>query len=75
MTSIVTPMCYTCSRLRLGMTCDAFPSGIPMPIQLSEADHRVPYPGDNDIQYEHNPDTPEFDFSIFDLSERLSIPP
>jgi hypothetical protein len=75
MTSVLTPMCYTCIHLQPGMTCDAFPEGIPDEIAESAADHRLPYPGDNGIQYEHDPEMPEYDFSHFDQGESPSIRP
>jgi len=33
-------------------TCDAFPDGIPIEIQLNRHKHRKPYPGDNGILFE-----------------------
>lgn len=53
MTSVATPICYACRHFASdeGMTCLAFPDGIPLPIQYSEIDHRSPYPGDNGIQF------------------------
>lgn len=50
--------CATCTHLRKkrtqdgDRTCDAFPRGIPLPIIRGDNQHRSPYPGDNDIQYE-----------------------
>lgn len=34
------------------LRCDAFPDGIPWPIQLGEFDHTKPYPGDHGLRYE-----------------------
>jgi hypothetical protein len=34
------------------MRCDAFPDGIPIPIQANKHDHSKPYPGDHGIRYE-----------------------
>lgn len=57
MTSIPAPICFSCSHIYLetdAPACDAFPNGIPMSILLSEADHRLPYPGDNGILFEQD---------------------
>jgi hypothetical protein len=32
--------------------CEAFPDGIPVPIQSNKHDHSKPYPGDHGILYE-----------------------
>lgn len=37
------------------LKCDAFPEGIPWPIQEGEFDHAVPYAGDHGIQYVAKP--------------------
>jgi hypothetical protein len=34
------------------LACDAFPGRIPKDIRMMYADHRLPYPGDHDIQFE-----------------------
>lgn len=45
------PMCMECARYRdipgrFGLTCDAYPDGIPDEILNSEVDHTKPYEGD-----------------------------
>ena len=49
-------ICLECThlheRLGVGWTCDAYPLGIPDEIITLEHDHRRPFPGDNDIQFE-----------------------
>lgn len=64
MTSFAIPMCYSCSHLHdtVEMQCDAYPAGIPDEILESRVDHRQPYTGDQDIQFEQNPGMPEPDF-------------
>jgi hypothetical protein len=66
-TSVATPICYSCAHLNEGegMTCTAFPDGIPDEILNSEADHRLPYPGDNGIQFAQSPTAPEPDNTPF----------
>jgi hypothetical protein len=68
MTSLLTPMCYSC--VHLGTTqpdgtlpCAAFPYGIPTDILEGQANHRTPVEGDDGIVYEQKPDaeTPPFD--------------
>ena len=49
------PICLECRHFReeaKGLTCDAFPHGIPKPILMTEVEHREPYPGDHGIQFE-----------------------
>ena len=50
------PSCSNCKHWRGGTTCDAFPNGIPWPIQSGDVSHLKPLSGDNDIQYEPSPD-------------------
>lgn len=60
MTSVAPPICVGCKHRRgdlMDPKCDAFPSGIPTEILLSNADHRKPYPGDNGIRFD--PESPE----------------
>ncbi len=46
-------ICSQCERiLKDGITCKAFPDGIPDVILTGEFDHRKPFPGDNGIQFE-----------------------
>lgn len=52
--SVPAPICLGCTRFRAdkpGLTCDAFPQGIPQAIYESSADHRKPYPGDRNLQF------------------------
>lgn len=45
-------MCSTCiHRKKEGVSCKAFPSGIPRELML-RGEHDTPYPGDNGIRYE-----------------------
>lgn len=54
MTVMSPPMCEVCTR-RVGNdppACSAFPDGIPAEIYVGDVDHRRPYLGDHDIQFE-----------------------
>ena len=45
-------ICHTCKHRRSnGMSCNAFPEGIPIVILIGDFMHTAPYPGDNGIQY------------------------
>ncbi len=49
------PLCSDClHRLHdfKKFTCTVYPGGIPMGIIRSEIDHRLPYRGNNSIQFE-----------------------
>jgi hypothetical protein len=52
--TVVAPQCEYCKNLfkKAGYSCRAFPDGIPKEIIDSTADHRKPFPGDNDIKFE-----------------------
>ena len=63
MSSVPVPICYSCARKGEGMTCTAYPKGIPMVIQESVVDHRTPYEGDHGIVFEQSPDRAEPDFA------------
>lgn len=48
--------CNLCLHRREGLTCTAFPNGIPEEIFEREHDHGFPFPGDNGIQFEPSPE-------------------
>jgi len=52
MTTIAPPICYRCIAKHPGLTCDAFPEGIPHDILMSEAGHRQPFVGDKGMRFE-----------------------
>lgn len=63
MTTTIAPLCMSCVRFdREGdgwpPTCEAYPGGIPDGILESQADHRLPLPGDHDLQYVYDPRWP-----------------
>ena len=47
-------MCGECKNLAKegGLTCRAFPEGIPQRILLNDHDHRKPFKGDNGILFD-----------------------
>ena len=47
--------CDNCKNYTLGLSCLAFPDGIPDDILSGEVDHTEPHDGDNGIQYEPRP--------------------
>lgn len=49
---LVPNLCNICKHRRKGVTCAAFPERIPKDILQMHADHRLPYPGDQNIQFE-----------------------
>ncbi len=51
----IIPICNLCKNRRLqepGITCNAFPKGIPDAILDNESDHRKPFKGDGGIRFE-----------------------
>jgi hypothetical protein len=61
-------MCFECDRRTEGLTCEAYPDGIPQAITLGRADHRLKLPGDKGLRFRGNdgalsvlgyPDEPE----------------
>jgi len=56
---VITPQCMACRHLRQGrdpgMTCTAFPQGIPDAIITNRHDHRQPFGGDGGVQFEPVP--------------------
>ncbi len=55
MTQPLPPVCFDCIHFRKddpGMTCDAYPKGIPEEIALKGNNHTKPNPGDNGIRFE-----------------------
>ena len=58
MTTTLPPICIRCTRLSAeGLSCDAFPKGIPETILEYRHDHRKPLDGDNGLTFD--PITPE----------------
>ena len=46
------------------MRCEAFPDGIPIPIQANKHDHSKPYPGDHGILYEQIRPGPRIEVAV-----------
>lgn len=58
MTTVPTPMCYSCAHRGMGLVCTAYPDGIPDEIAASDVDHRLPYAGDNGIVFKQKHGVP-----------------
>lgn len=53
MTTIIAPMCVYCKHIAAeGLTCAAYPGGIPAAIVESRRDHRQAYRGDGGIRFD-----------------------
>lgn len=60
--------CLNCAHYHdLKKRCDAFPEGIPEDIWTAKVDHKIPYLGDNGIQFEEK----KYCFSKDDLPDLL----
>lgn len=71
----VIPICTSCKLLRKGMTCVAFPDGIPDQILFHGFDHRKPFEGDHGIRFEKSPEiTGPIEFSGMMTKKELGIP-
>jgi hypothetical protein len=55
---MIESLCGWCVRHRghQGLTCDAFPEGIPPDVYEARWDHRFPYPGDHGIRFDLDPE-------------------
>lgn len=54
----IDPICFYCRRLfegsgrtAVGLSCEAFPDGIPRAILMMDHDHHRPYPGDGGLLF------------------------
>jgi hypothetical protein len=64
------PQCFACIHLDRDasfnpMRYDAFPDGIPVPIQANKHDHSKPYPGDHGIRYDQIRPGPRAEVSVW----------
>lgn len=50
------PLCVHSEQGDNGLVCPAFPDGIPNDMLTGQVDHRLPYPGDNGVRFEPDPD-------------------
>jgi hypothetical protein len=74
-----TPQCFACIHLDRGasfnpMRCDAFPDGIPVPIQANKHDHSKTYPGDHGIRYEQIRPGPRAEVAVWAILEEWRRP-
>jgi len=51
------PGCNNCKHWHGGLTCDAYPKGIPWPIMAGDVAHFEPLPDNNGVQYEPENDS------------------
>jgi hypothetical protein len=69
-----TPQCYACVHFDRDapprvFRCDAFPDGIPVPIQANKHDHRKPHPGDHGIRHEQIRPGPRAEVAVWAIME------
>jgi hypothetical protein len=52
--SLYTPICFECKHqsAKDPTKCKAYPKGIPVEILTGDANHKKPFKGDHDIQFE-----------------------
>lgn len=48
----ISSQCATCEHIIEGLTCKAFPKGIPAAIWRGEHDHTTPFDGDHGVRYQ-----------------------
>lgn len=70
MSSFIPPICYSCIHYN-GLTCEAYPDGIPQSILESTADHRDPQPGDHGIQFEQDPTKEKPSFELMEALDSI----
>ncbi len=70
-------VCLWCKHINVGnKTCKAFPDGIPGEIMHESYDHRHPFPGDNGIRFEIDPEKVKAaKFAAANWSSRTPTPP
>lgn len=74
MTSVLTPMCYSCLHLRTTLPdgtlpCAAFPYGIPDEILEGQTDHRQSIEGDDGIVFAQDSDLEIPLFEMYPFSQ------
>jgi hypothetical protein len=78
LTSLLTPMCYSCVHLQATLPdgklpCVAFPYGIPDDILEGQTDHRKPVEGDDGIIFELREGAEEPPFDAYPFAQPVIV--
>jgi hypothetical protein len=78
MSSLLTPMCYSCVHFQSpqpdgSLPCEAFPYGIPSDILEGQTDHRQSVEGDDGIVFEQREGAEEPPFGMYPFAQPVIL--